>query len=136
MHGHEGVCGHVDVSGPGGHWDPGPAFPWPDVISAAKTGGPVFGAAPLPWWSPSRPPILAMGEDEMPPEYVVHDTTKSHSDGENYYACFASGLVRKCLKAERDKWAVPIIDVGLSDPNGERMADYDRALRGQVKERT
>lgn len=23
-----GVAGHVDISGPGGHWDPGPGFPW------------------------------------------------------------------------------------------------------------
>jgi N-acetylmuramoyl-L-alanine amidase len=38
-----GVCGHVDVSGPGGHWDPGPAFPMDRVIamaSGARAPGP------------------------------------------------------------------------------------------------
>jgi N-acetyl-anhydromuramyl-L-alanine amidase AmpD len=32
-----GVCGHVDLgAGGGGHWDPGPNFPWPRVIDLAK----------------------------------------------------------------------------------------------------
>ena len=34
-----GVCGHVDVSGPGGHWDPGPAFPWDVILDDAPTTG-------------------------------------------------------------------------------------------------
>lgn len=46
-----GVCGHVDLSGPGGHWDPGPGFPW-DVVLAAATGEPI-GAPP-----PPPPPVL------------------------------------------------------------------------------
>jgi N-acetylmuramoyl-L-alanine amidase len=33
-----GVCGHVDVSGPGGHWDPGPSFPWDRVLAMALSG--------------------------------------------------------------------------------------------------
>jgi hypothetical protein len=34
-----GVCGHVDLgTGGGGHWDPGPSFPWPTVIDMARTG--------------------------------------------------------------------------------------------------
>ena len=40
-----GVCGHVDVSGPGGHWDPGPAFPYDRVIAMAAGGAP---ATPAP----------------------------------------------------------------------------------------
>ena len=39
-----GVCGHVDVSGQGGHWDPGPAFPMDRVIAMAAGGAP----APAP----------------------------------------------------------------------------------------
>lgn len=34
-----GVCGHVDVSGPGGHYDPGPEFPW-DVVLGGTTPTP------------------------------------------------------------------------------------------------
>jgi len=30
-----GVCGHVDVSSPDGHWDPGPGFPWDIVLGIA-----------------------------------------------------------------------------------------------------
>ncbi|HEX3540080.1 MAG TPA: N-acetylmuramoyl-L-alanine amidase [Acidimicrobiales bacterium] len=45
--GGRGVCGHVDLSGPGGHWDPGPGFPW-DVVIAAATGAPVGPPPPPP----------------------------------------------------------------------------------------
>jgi hypothetical protein len=32
-----GVCGHVDLGAAGGgHWDPGPAFPWAKVIGGAQ----------------------------------------------------------------------------------------------------
>ena len=66
-----GVCGHVDVSGPGGHWDPGPEFPWDVVLDSVPAPippsptptPPATGAAP-PW--PGRylayPPIMA-GDD-------------------------------------------------------------------------
>lgn len=33
--GRRGLCGHVDVSrafGQSSHWDPGPAFPWPEFL--------------------------------------------------------------------------------------------------------
>jgi hypothetical protein len=34
-----GVCGHVDLgSWGGGHWDPGPAFPWNQVLDMARGG--------------------------------------------------------------------------------------------------
>lgn len=36
-----GVCGHVDLgSAGGGHWDPGPSFPWDQVMSLATGGTP------------------------------------------------------------------------------------------------
>jgi len=36
-----GVCGHVDLGASGGgHWDPGPSFPWAQVMAMA-TGGDV-----------------------------------------------------------------------------------------------
>lgn len=35
----KGVCGHVDLgAGGGGHWDPGPNFPWSRVMEMARTG--------------------------------------------------------------------------------------------------
>ena len=38
--GQAGVCGHVDLGAAGGgHWDPGPSFPWEQVIDMAATGG-------------------------------------------------------------------------------------------------
>ena len=34
-----GVCGHVDLGqGGGGHWDPGPNFPWTRVMDMARGG--------------------------------------------------------------------------------------------------
>ena len=36
-----GVCGHVDLgAGGGGHWDPGPSFPWNRVMDMATGGAP------------------------------------------------------------------------------------------------
>ena len=38
--GQAGVCGHVDLgSAGGGHWDPGPSFPWDQVLDMAASGG-------------------------------------------------------------------------------------------------
>ena len=37
--GREGICGHTDVSkafGKSTHWDPGPSFPWGDLLSRVK----------------------------------------------------------------------------------------------------
>jgi hypothetical protein len=35
-----GVCGHADLgAGGGGHWDPGPDFPWGQVMAMAAGGG-------------------------------------------------------------------------------------------------
>lgn len=31
-----GVCGHVHLSGPGGHWDPGPGFPYDRFLRYAR----------------------------------------------------------------------------------------------------
>lgn len=37
--GGRGVCGHVELgAGGGGHWDPGPGFPWDIVMSYAGSG--------------------------------------------------------------------------------------------------
>jgi hypothetical protein len=36
-----GICGHVDLGPDGGnHWDPGPGFPWDDVMEMAGGGRP------------------------------------------------------------------------------------------------
>jgi hypothetical protein len=44
--GHAGVCGHNELGAAGGgHWDPGPSFPWGEVMAMAAGGMP---AAPAP----------------------------------------------------------------------------------------
>ena len=54
--GQAGVCGHVDLGAAGGgHWDPGPDFPWTDVINMAKGG-----AAP----APPPPTVIPTKEDD------------------------------------------------------------------------
>jgi hypothetical protein len=129
-----GVCGHVDVSGPGGHWDPGENLPWGKVIEAAKSGGPVYGPPP-PEPAPLALPLHAIGADAMPPEYVVHII-----DGD-YFAFFASGLVRKVSNHERNAWGagdaggVPLIQAEVNNEIQTRWLDYDNAVRGLVKER-
>jgi hypothetical protein len=63
-----GVCGHVDVSGPGGHWDPGPEFPWDMILGA-----------------PPAPPLSDL-EDTM--KVVVH------SDGRQFVT---NGITKRYL---------------------------------------
>lgn len=47
-----GVTGHNELgAGGGGHWDPGPSFPWDRVLDLARSGGD-GGAGPAP---PSQP---------------------------------------------------------------------------------
>jgi hypothetical protein len=129
-----GVCGHVDVSGPGGHWDPGNSFPWDKVIAAAKSGGHVYGPpAPPPWEPRGGIPIAAlaagMEDPTMPPDYVIHD-----KDGD-YYAVFGSGIVRKCFNVERDGWDVPTLQAEMNDTVRSRFNAYDQAMQGLIKER-
>jgi len=132
-HGGRGVCGHVDVSGPGGHWDPGSGLPWREIIEAAKNGGPVYGQAPPADVHPA--PVgqrFAGGDDSMPPEYIAHTTHPDSQGSGGYFACYASGLVRRVGEDEK-AWmrdnGVGIIQVDQKDP-GTRLHQMDEALRG------
>ena len=134
-HGGRGVCGHVDVSGPGGHWDPGPNFPWREVIEAAKNGGPVFGAA-APADPPRQLPVALLGQigDSMPPEYICHTTHPDSQGSGGYFACYPSGLVRRVGEDEKQYWKralpdLPYLQVDQKDP-GTRLHQMDEALRG------
>ena len=132
-----GVCGHVDVSGAGGHWDPGPNFPWQKVISAAKSGGHVYGPAAPP---PSEPglPIAARAAgtgDVMPPEYVLKSDHPDAQGSGGFFAVYASGLVRRISDEERKELnqrhsdLQTVIKVESKDA-GTRLHQYDEALRG------
>lgn len=143
MNGQHGVCGHVDISGPGGHWDPGSGLPWQRLIDAAKSGGPVYGPPddqptdqlPIPMILTSA---MTIG-DPMPPEYIIHDASKSYPGSGSYYGVYAGGAVRWLSGAERDQLArttdPPVVSVSLSQENSNRYRDYDRALRGYVEKR-
>jgi hypothetical protein len=130
-----GVCGHVDLGAAGGgHWDPGPAFPWSRVLDMALGGGAtVTPAAPL-----LRAPLAALtateGEDMAPPDYVLNDV----ANGSRKFAVYGSGLVRRMPGKEfqhvRDTYDVDVIEFTDKD-EGDRFFQYDQALRGQVKER-
>jgi hypothetical protein len=68
--GGRGVCGHVDLGASGGgHWDPGPNFPWQRVMDMAKQGTstpptpvppPVTQPPPVP-----TPVVLLPGEGDF-----------------------------------------------------------------------
>lgn len=128
--GGRGVCGHVDLGAAGGgHWDPGPSFPWSRVIDMAKGGG---GAA-----KPAAPVlghlITSIGDD-MPADYVINDV----ANGSRKFAVYASGLVRRMPSKEfqycRDELGVKVVELNDRD-EGDRLFQYDQALRGNVKER-
>lgn len=127
-----GVCGHVDVSGPGGHWDPGPDFPWDKVIKAAQTGGHVYGPAAAP--EPARLIIGSIGDDTMPPDYILKSNHPDSKGSGGFYAVYPSGLVRRLGDTEKnmlnDAYDVPVKNIDEKDP-GTRLAEMDQAIRGQ-----
>lgn len=145
-----GVCGHVDVSGPGGHWDPGHGLPWSKVIAAAKSGGPVFGPPPPPPWTPAAvavgaepsPALSAFlrstGDDAMPPEYIFKSNHPDAKGSGGYYAVYASGLVRRIGATERDllkeQYGVGVKNLDEKD-SGSRIFEQDQALRGLLDKR-
>jgi peptidoglycan hydrolase-like protein with peptidoglycan-binding domain len=64
--GEAGVCGHADLGYAGNdHWDPGPAFPWGDVLAMA--GGTAVDLGPS---SPSSPPVAAGEAPPWPGRYL------------------------------------------------------------------
>ena len=137
-----GVCGHVDVSGPGGHWDPGPDFPWDRVISAAKTGGAVYGPPPPPPWKPlARPAIYDTIGADMPADYILKDTSDGFPGSGNFYACFPSGVVRRVSESERTAMKAgqtggpPIKQADFSKESSNIYLQLDQAMRGFIAER-
>ena len=145
--GQAGVCGHNELGAAGGgHWDPGPSFPWDDVIAMAKGG-----AAPqLP------PPADELGlvvahlaaavhdldprGEPMPPEYLLHaKNDKANIDA--YYATYPSGIVRQIgdeerayLKERNQNKTLPAANV-TNENACKRLRDMDLAMQGELKKR-
>ena len=136
-----GVCGHVDVSGPGGHWDPGSNFPWDRVIQAAKSGGAVYGPPPPPPWEPrARPAIYATIGDTLPPDYILKDTSNGFPGSGNFYGVWPSGLCRRMVEAERNiaregANPPPIVQADLTKESSNIYYQLDQAARGFIAER-
>jgi hypothetical protein len=68
-----GVCGHVDLGAAGGgHWDPGPDFPWSQVMGMAGSGT-----------TPAPPPTTEAGDQMI----------ASTSSGKGYWTATHDGAV-------------------------------------------
>jgi N-acetyl-anhydromuramyl-L-alanine amidase AmpD len=55
--GRKGICGHDDVSdawGQSSHWDPGPAFPWPQFMEMVRREAKMLNAPAVPAPQPSK----------------------------------------------------------------------------------
>lgn len=132
-----GICGHVDLgSRGGGHTDPGPNFPWGEVIERAKGGGKPKPKKAFILRAPLA--IYATGEGgAMPPEYTIKDDSGSDGKG-NRYGVWPSGIVRRIGSAEWNylKEIGGISTVTNTDTEtGTNLLNADRAIRGLVKER-
>ena len=128
-----GVCGHVDLGAAGGgHRDPGPAFPWDIVIERAESP-----PKPMILRAPIAAVAAGLETGGMPPEYVIRDESGSDGKGSRY-GVYPSGLVRELGPQEWDHvktmGTIPVID-NRDTESGTRLLNYDRALRGLVKER-
>ena len=105
-----GVCGHVDLgSAGGGHWDPGPDFPWDIVLTGAPgppspaptppPGPPSTGPAP-PW--PGRyfeyPPLMSGADVAQWQEQMHFRGWQLETDG--MYGPESAGI---CLTFQTEK---------------------------------
>lgn len=55
--GRKGICGHADVSDAfkqSTHWDPGPAFPWPQFMDMVRAAAREFTSKPPPMPQPDK----------------------------------------------------------------------------------
>jgi N-acetylmuramoyl-L-alanine amidase-like protein len=145
--GSAGVCGHVDLGAAGGgHWDPGPDFPWSKVIEMAKSGGGMPEPKPPeeePGAAWPAPLIAALHDSEgglVPPEYFIKDASKKSASPGSTYAVWPSGLTRKVSPEERDFLkneltdGIPTFQSHEDDP-GTRLYRMDQALRGMLEKR-
>jgi hypothetical protein len=127
--GGRGVCGHVDLGASGGgHWDPGPGFPFGRVLEMAKGGASTPAPAPV-WGAPFIPANL---------EGIAMFGIIDVANGSRKFVCYDSGLVRRVPGPEwqylRDELQLPTFQLNDRE-EGDRYFQYDQALRGQVKER-
>jgi hypothetical protein len=138
-----GVCGHNELGASGGgHWDPGPDFPWADVLAIAQGGAP----APAP--ADELRDVLAIRAaadhdlDErgrpMPPEYLLHaDNAKAKIDA--YFGCYPSGLVRQLGDEEREHLKktgeLPPTALVKNENACKRLRDMDLAIQGELGKR-
>ena len=140
-----GVCGHNELGASGGgHWDPGPDFPWSDVLAIAKGGAP---AVAPPDELRDLPLALRAGAvihdlDErgrpMPPEYLLHaDNAKAKIDA--YFGAYPSGLVRQLGDEERELLKklgeLPPAGVVKNENACKRLRDMDLAIQGELAKR-
>ena len=142
--GKSGVCGHVDLgAGGGGHWDPGPSFPWSTVMAVAR--GDLDAAQP-----PKPPPTYAMNvatmlamtaEVPMPPEYLIH--TKLAKGGQYHdrtYGVYPNGLVRYLNAADKAALAAmpggaPATEQLTAEDPAKALYLMDQTLRGFLAKR-
>ena len=137
--GHRGVCGHVDLgSAGGGHWDPGPAFPWETVMDIAR-GKPA--PAPKP---PPPPPVLnvpalfatANEEAGLPPEYFIKTNLKGGGKyHDRVYGIYPNGLVRYMNSADKAAIGQTHTEILTAEDPAKALYDYDQALRGYLAKR-
>jgi hypothetical protein len=99
-----GVCGHVDLGVAGGnHWDPGPAFPWDQVMAAAA------GTTDTP--TPPPPEPILIGGTWYPMTVFTNDLDARQTA---VITWFAQYLYRQPDADALSRWAQHIDDAGMS----------------------
>jgi N-acetyl-anhydromuramyl-L-alanine amidase AmpD len=83
--GRSGICGHIDHTVAyeikGGHWDPGPNFPWLQFLEMVKAEVAALTGAPVPPIVPSVP-VAPVPPAPAPPHDCAKSTLKKGSSGE------------------------------------------------------
>jgi hypothetical protein len=117
-----GVCGHVDLGqAGGGHSDPGPNFPWSEVMDLARRGGP-------------PPSTTSAQEDKM-----IATATASNGNGHFWRVLSDGSAVDYTWKGSDGAWH-PVGASGwmsgmarfAAAPSGHKIQSIDAVLDGRV----
>ena len=137
--GARGVCGHVDLgSKGGGHWDPGPSFPWSRVMAIAR------GEAPAPPPPPPPPPVYNVPllfatldlEAPVAPEYFIHTNIKGGGKyHDRTYGVYPNGLVRYLNAADKAAIGQTHTEQLTGEDPAKALYLMDQTLRGFIAKR-
>jgi hypothetical protein len=125
--GQAGVCGHVDLgSAGGGHWDPGPEFPWDIVLSGSAAPGPT----PPPTPTPTPPPAGKAPPFPYPPSGYLGPPSNDPNCHSGYYGGVDNTNVATWQRQMAARgWGIGAVD-GMYGPTSQNICRQFQQEKG------